>query len=181
MPRTESTRLVEKDSRDVEGLRALLDSVHVAHVGLVADGHPLVVPTGLARDRDRVLIHGSTGSRWMRRLAEGVDACVTVTSLDGVVVARSVFESSFHYRSAVLFGVFSVVDGAGKRAALDVVVEGLIPGRSAEVRASTERELAATLVLSMPIEQWSLRVSDGWPEDEESDIAGTAWAGAVPI
>ena len=175
------TRLPEKDSRNLAELHRLLDQVHVAHVGLVADDFPLVVPTGIVRDGDRVLVHGSTGSRWMRTLAAGADACVAVTSLDAVVVARSAFESSFQYRSAVLFGRFTEIPGPAKVAALDLVVEGLIPGRSAEVRRPTARELAATLVLEMPIEQWSLRVSDGWPEDEEDDVAGPAWAGVVPL
>ena len=175
------TRDPEKASNDLTELHALLDQVHLAHVGLVADGFPLVIPTGIARDRDRVLVHGSTGSRWMRQLAEGVDACVSVTSLDAVVVARSTFESSFQYRSAVLFGRFTAVTDQDKSAALDVLVEGLLPGRSVEVRPSTSRELAATLVLAMPIELWSLRISQDWPEDDASDVAGPAWAGVVPV
>jgi nitroimidazol reductase NimA-like FMN-containing flavoprotein (pyridoxamine 5'-phosphate oxidase superfamily) len=175
------TRMPEKGVRDLEQLHALLDSQYVAHVGLVRDGRPVVVPTGIARDGDRLLVHGSTGSGWMRQLADGADACVTVTSLHGIVVARSAFESSFHYRSAVLFGRFTPLEGEEKRAALDVVVEHFVPGRSGEVRASTPRELAATLVLAMPIETWSLRVSESWPEDEPGDVDGDAWAGVVPM
>ena len=181
MPDTEMTRMPEKGVRDLEQLHALLDSQYVAHVGLVRDGRPVVVPTGIARDGDRLLVHGSTGSGWMRQLADGADACVTVTSLHGLVVARSAFESSFHYRSAVLFGRFTPLEGEEKRAALDVVVEHFVPGRSGEVRASTPRELAATLVLAMPIETWSLRVSESWPEDEPGDVDGDAWAGVVPM
>lgn len=181
MPNTEMTRMPEKGVRDLEQLHALLDSQYVAHVGLVRDGRPLVVPTGVARQGDRVLVHGSTGSGWMRQLADGAGACVTVTSLHGVVVARSTFESSFQYRSAVLFGRFTPLEGVEKQAALDAVVEHFLPGRTREVRASTARELAATLVLAMPIETWSLRVSENWPEDEPSDVAGDAWAGVVPM
>lgn len=181
MPNTEMTRMPEKGVRDLEQLHALLDSQYVGHVGLVRDGQPLVVPTGLARQGERVLVHGSTGSGWMRLLADGADACLTVTALHGVVVARSTFESSFHYRSAVLFGRFTPVEGAEKQTALDVVVEHFLPGRTGEVRASTARELAATLVLAMPIETWSLRVSENWPEDEPSDVAGDAWAGVLPV
>jgi nitroimidazol reductase NimA-like FMN-containing flavoprotein (pyridoxamine 5'-phosphate oxidase superfamily) len=177
----EMTRMPEKGVRDLQQLHALLDSQYVGHVGVVRDGQPLVVPTGLARDGDHVLVHGSTGSGWMRLLADGADACVTVTSLHGVVVARSTFESSFHYRSAVLFGRFTPLEGAAKRAALDVVAEHFIPGRPGEVRASTAKELAATQVLAMPIDTWSLRVSEAWPEDEPSDVAGGAWAGVVPM
>lgn len=180
-PSTRLTRLPEKGSSDRTALDSLLDGEYVGHVGVVRDGHPVVVPTAIARDGDRLLVHGSTGSGWMRALAAGADACVTVTALDGVVVARSAFESSMHYRSAVLFGRFEALDGDDKARALDVVVEKLIPGRGAEVRASTAKELAATLVLAMPIEAWSLKVSDGWPEDEPSDVAGDAWAGVVPL
>jgi uncharacterized protein len=175
------TRLPEKATNDVAQLHALMDEVPLAHVGLTADDHPLVVPTGVVRDGDRVLIHGSTGSRWMRLLAQGADACLTVTALDAIVVARSAFESSFRYRSAVLFGKFEPVTGEAQQRALDVVVDGLIAGRGREVRASTRRELAATLVLALPIDRWSLRVSDGWPEDEDADVDGPAWAGVVPM
>lgn len=175
------TRYPEKASHDLPELHRLLDQVHLAHVGMVADGFPLVIPTGIARDGDRVLVHGSTGSRWMRQLADGADACVSATSLEAVVVARSAFESSFQYRSAVLFGRFTPIADRDKAAALEVLVEGLVPGRSAEVRPSTSRELGATLVLAMPLEQWSLRVSQEWPDDEDDDVAGPAWAGVVPI
>lgn len=181
MGRTDMTRLAEKSSRDLDALRALLDAVPLAHVGMVADGSPLVIPTAVARDGDTLLIHGSTGSRWMRRLAEGAEASVAVTAMDAVVVARSGFESSFRYRSAVLFGRFSPVAGPGKEAALNRLVDRLVPGRSAELRPATARELAATLLLRMPIAEWSLKVSAGWPEDEEADVAGPAWAGVVPM
>ena len=181
MPDTTITRLPEKAVTDRSVLDALLDEEYVGHVGVVRDGRPVVVPTAIARDGDRLLVHGSTGSGWMRALAAGADACVTVTSLGGIVVARSTFESSMHYRSAVLFGRFAALEGDDKQHALDVVVDKLIPGRGAEVRASTARELAATLVLALPIEQWSLKVSDGWPDDEPSDVEGDAWAGVVPL
>jgi nitroimidazol reductase NimA-like FMN-containing flavoprotein (pyridoxamine 5'-phosphate oxidase superfamily) len=117
----------------------------------------------------------------MRRLASGTPACLAVTAVDGVVVARSAFESSLHYRSAVLFGSCTVAsDGADKERALDLITERLIPGRSAEIRRPRNAELAATLVLVLPIVEWSLKISDGWPEDPEGDIAGDAWAGVVP-
>jgi len=181
VPRTTMTRMPEKGVRDLAALHELLDEVQVAHVGMFADGHPLVIPTAMVRDGDRVLIHGSTGSRWMRHLSQGAGACVSVTALDGVVVARSAFESSFHYRSAVLFGRFQALDEASEDTALDVVVDRLIPGRVSELRRPTAREVAATQVLAMPIGEWSLRVSEKWPDDEEDDIAGAAWAGVVPL
>ena len=178
---TEITRLREKASRDRGALDELLDASRICHVGLVADAHPVVIPTAVARDGDRILVHGSTGSGWMNRLADGTDACVTVTALDGLVVARSAFESSMHYRSAVVFGRFTPVVEAEKPRALDLLTESLLPGRSAEVRPPNRRELSATLVLAMPIERWSLKISAKWPEDPDDDIAGDAWAGVVPL
>jgi uncharacterized protein len=179
--RTRPTRLPELAVTDRAAVDALLDTARVGHVGLVADGHPLVIPTAIARDGDNVLVHGSTGSRWMRLLAGGAPACLTVTVVDGLVLARSAFESSMHYRCAVLFGSFSPVDGDEKPHALDVLVDALLPGRSAEVRPSTGKELAATMVLALPIVEWSLKVSGGWPEDPPDDVAGAAWAGVVPL
>lgn len=179
--RTQLTRLSEKAVTERAAVNVLLDTARVGHIGLVADGHPLVIPTAIARQADRVLVHGSTGSRWMRLLAGAAPACLTVTVVDGLVVARSAFESSMHYRSAVLFGSFSPVEGDEKVHALEVVVDALLPGRSREVRTSTRKELAATMVLALPIAQWSLKVSDGWPEDSSEDVAGDSWAGVVPL
>ncbi len=181
VPSTSPTRARHKVRDDRVALDALLDCVQVGHVALVADGHPVVLPTAIARDGNRVLIHGSTGSRWMRTLADGVPASLAVTALDGLVVARSAFESSMHYRSAVLFGRCTPVTGDDAAHALDVLTEALLPGRTAEVRPPTPRELAATLVLALPIEQWSLKVSDGMPDDPPEDVAGDSWAGIVPL
>ena len=140
-----------------------------------------MIPTAIVRDGDRVLAHGSTGSRWMRALAAGAPTCLAVTALDGVVVARSAFESSLHYRSAVLFGACAPLPDDEKEAALDLVTDALIPGRVAEIRRPTRRELEATLVLALPIAEWSLKVSDGWPDDPPEDVAGDAWAGVLPM
>jgi nitroimidazol reductase NimA-like FMN-containing flavoprotein (pyridoxamine 5'-phosphate oxidase superfamily) len=182
MVRTEITRIPELASTERRDLDALLDAALVGHFALQADGHPVVIPTAIARDGDAVLAHGSTGSRWMRALADGAPTALAVTLLDGIVVARSAFESSMHYRSAVLFGsCTSVEDPDGKRAAVDRITDVLLPGRVAEVREPTKKELAATLVLRLPIDRWSLKISDDWPEDPDSDVAGPAWAGVVPI
>jgi len=162
-------------------LDTLLDTARVAHVGLVDDDWPVVIPTGVARDGDNVILHGSTGSHWMRTLASGAPACVTVTSLEGLVVARAAFESSMHYRSAVVFGVAQPVDGDEKRRVLDVITDTLIPGRAAEVRPHSDKELAATQLLRLPIEHWSLKAAHSWPEDLPNDIDGPAWAGVVPM
>ena len=117
----------------------------------------------------------------MRALAAGIPVALSITAVDGLVVARSAFESSMHYRSAVLFGSCTVVEKSEKSEILDRVTNALIPGRGDEVRPHAAKELAATLMLRMSIDEWTLKVSDGWPEDEESDIAGDAWAGVLPI
>lgn len=180
--RTGLTRLPEYAVADRARLDQLLDEQIVGHVGLVrADGYPVVLPTAIARDGDRLLMHGSTGSRWMRRIADGAPVCVEVTAAEGIIVARSAFESSLRYRSAVLFGACEQLAGAGKERALDVLTNRLIPGRAAEVRRPTGKELAATLVLALPITEWSLKVSGGWPDDPEEDVDGDAWAGVVPV
>ncbi|CAN5325924.1 pyridoxamine 5'-phosphate oxidase family protein [soil metagenome] len=181
MPRTTPSRFPERAVTDRAELDTLFDDVLLAHVGLTVDDHPVVLPTGIVRDGDRVIIHGSTGSRWMRALADGAAAAVSITALDAVVVARTGFESSFQYRSAVLFGTFTPLGGLEKIQALGRLTDRLIPGRLAEVRASTPKEVAATLALAMPIEEWSLKSSHLWPEDLDDDIAGEAWAGVVPV
>lgn len=180
-PPTRLTRMSDKAVDEITELHQLLDDVVLGHVAIVVDDHPVAFPTLVVRDGDRLLVHGSTGSSWMRALKDGVRASVTVTAMDAVVVARSTFESSFQYRSAVVFGRFTVVDEADTRRCLDVVADRIVPGRSGEVRPPTSRELAATLLLAMPIADWSLKVSQRWPEDLASDIAGPAWAGIVPL
>ncbi len=181
-PSTTVSRLAELQSTSRRQLDDLLDSTPLATVALVRDGHPVALPIGFARIADDVIIHGSTGSPWLRALADGATAAVSVTTLDGVLVARSGFESSFHYRSAVLFGVFEVIDD-DKVGYLETLTDTFIPGRVAELRASNRKELAATLVLRLPItaDNWSLKISDGWPEDPEEDVAAGGWAGVVPI
>ncbi|MHB1510813.1 MAG: pyridoxamine 5'-phosphate oxidase family protein [Acidimicrobiales bacterium] len=181
MPRTRVTRLREYQVGDRSALDALLDETRVGHVGFTADEHPVVIPTAIARDGDAVLVHGSTGSRWMRTVAEGVPACLAVTALDGVMVARSAFESSFHYRSAVIFGCFERLEGDAKAEALEVLTDKLMPGRRYEIRPSSKKELGKTMVLAIQIEKWSLKISNGWPEDGPEDLAGSAWAGVVPL
>jgi uncharacterized protein len=126
-----------------------------------------------------LLVHGSTGSRWMRLLATGAPASVALTAYDGLVVARSAFESSMLYRSAVLFGTMRALADAEKARALDLLTEALLPGRIPEIRRPSAKELAATLVLALPIERWSLKVSDDWPDDPPDDVAGDAWAGVI--
>jgi nitroimidazol reductase NimA-like FMN-containing flavoprotein (pyridoxamine 5'-phosphate oxidase superfamily) len=182
-PSTQVARLREKQDTSRHRLDELLDSTPLATIALVRDGHPVVFPTGFARLGDEVVIHGSTGSPWLRSLASGAPAAVSVTTLDGVMVARSGFESSFRYRSAAIFGVFEVVAEDDKQGYLDALVESFIPGRVAELRTSTRKELVATQALRLTIgdANWSLKVSAGWPEDPEEDVASGAWAGVVPM
>lgn len=167
--------------RDLPALRRLIADVQLGHVSLAIDGQPFVLPIAIAMGEDgRLLLHGSTGSRWLRVIAEGVPVAMAVTSLDGLVVARSAFESSMHYRSAVLFGRCAPVPTEERVAALDILTDALIPGRVAEVRRPRAKEVAATLVLEFAIEEWSLKRSDGWPDDDDEDVAGPAWAGVLP-
>jgi len=182
-PSTKISRLPEKQNTSRADLYDLLDATPLATVALVRDGHPVIFPTGFARVGDDLVIHGSTGSPWMRALEAGAQAAVSITTLDGVVVARSAFESSFRYRSAAVFGVFVRVPDAEKVRYLDALTECFIPGRVAELRQSSRRELAATLPLRMPIgpDNWSLKISAGWSEDPPEDIAAGVWAGVVPL
>ena len=182
-PSTDISRLAEKQSVSRDDLYALLDSTPLATIALVRDGHPVAFPIGFARVGDDLVIHGSTGSPWLRALAAGARAAVSVTTLDGVVVARSAFESSFQYRSAVLFGAFEQIPSAEKASILEALTETFIPGRVTELRASSRKELAATLAMRMPIAQgnWSLKLSTSWPDDPDEDVAAGAWAGVVPL
>ncbi|WP_198950555.1 pyridoxamine 5'-phosphate oxidase family protein [Kineosporia sp. A_224] len=184
--RTDVRRAPQKQVRDRAALDALLDSALVAHLAVVettADGvvQPYVVPVGVARDGDRLLVHGSTASRAFRALAAGAPTCATVTILDGVVVARSQFESSMNYRSAMVLGRCTELVGEDKERALAVLSEHLLPGLTAQ-RTPTRKESAATSVLALPLEEWSLKVSakDG-PEDDPADLDRQAWAGLVPL
>lgn len=187
-------RLPDKQVHDRSLLDAVVDASLAAHVGFVDPGdgdgaaRPVVVPMGLARDRDELLVHGSTASRAMRALAAGAPACVTVTLLDGVVVARSQFESSMQYRCAMVFGTFEVVHGRAKSRALDLLARRLLPGVTGQ-REPSAQELAATAVLALPIvdgwpghpRNWSLKISAGDPDDAPADRALPVWAGVVPL
>ena len=182
MTNTTLTRMQDYAVTDRTELDRLLDDTVLAHIGMVDDtGSAVVIPTGVARDGDRILIHGSTGSGWMRRVADGRQVCVTVTDLNGIIVARSSFESSFRYRSAVLFGTFTQLSDPDVSHALDVIIEHFLPGRRAEIRGTSRRELAATMVLAMPIQEWSLKISGAWPTDPADDVAGSTWAGVIPF
>jgi nitroimidazol reductase NimA-like FMN-containing flavoprotein (pyridoxamine 5'-phosphate oxidase superfamily) len=180
--RTRVRRLPDKAVTDREVLHRVLDAGLVGHLSVADDqGRPYVLPVAYARDGDRVLIHGSTGSRLFRSLAAGAPTCLTVTLLDGLVVARSAFESSMNYRCAMVLGTCEVVDGEGKTAALDLLTDHLMPGRRADLRAHKNKELAATLVLALPLDEASVKISAGVPDDDEDDLDTEVWAGVVPL
>ncbi|MEM7049280.1 MAG: pyridoxamine 5'-phosphate oxidase family protein [Acidobacteriota bacterium] len=180
--RTKVRRARERGAYDRESVHSILDEGMVCHVGFVSDGQPYVIPTAYARRGDEVLIHGSIISRMMRRLQEGVDACLTVTLLDGLVLARSTFHHSMNYRSVVILGRMYKVEGdQAKLDALDALVEHLVPGRSRDARLPSPKELAATDVLTLPIDEASAKVRSGPPDDPKGDMALDYWAGVVPL
>jgi nitroimidazol reductase NimA-like FMN-containing flavoprotein (pyridoxamine 5'-phosphate oxidase superfamily) len=175
-------RLPEKAATDVDALHAVLDAGLVAHVAVVDEsGQPFVLPCGYARDGERLLLHGSTASRLFRTLAGGAPSCVTVTLLDGLVLARSAFESSMNYRSVMVLGQFNALDGEEKLAALQRLSDHLLPGRWSDIRPPSAKELAATLVLSLPLTECSVKLSAGPPEDAPEDLDRPVWAGVVPV
>lgn len=173
-------RLPEKQVDDRGALNDLLDEALVAHVAVVRDGRPVLLPFACARDGEHLLLHGSTGAGVLR-LAAGEPVAVGVTHLDGLVFARSLFESSMHYRSAVVLGVAEVLEGEAKAHALDVLSEHLMPGRGDEVRANSRKELAATLVLRVPLDRFSVKVSHGPADDPEDGESREVWAGILPL
>ncbi len=177
--RTRIRRIPEKASTDLADLYAVLDAAKVAHVAFVHDGQPVNIPVACARDGERLLLHGSTGSRLFRTLADGTDVCATVTLLDGMVLARSAFESSMHYRSAMVFGHAAEV--TDKLVALEAMSEAWMPGRWATLRTPHAKELAATMVLELPLVEWSVKLSDADPEDPPEDLDEPVWAGVLPI
>ncbi|WP_336922751.1 pyridoxamine 5'-phosphate oxidase family protein [Aquipuribacter sp. SD81] len=188
--RTRVRRLPHKQVHDVAARDALLRDALVAHVGVGLGTQPLVLPLAVAPDRgdgedgdgpfERLLLHGSTGSRLFRALAEGAPACVTVTALDGLVLARSRFESSMRYRCLVALGRCEVLTGRAAERGLEVLTTHLLPGRT-EARPPSRKELAATRVLALPLSEWSLKVSDDGPEDDPADLDLPVWAGVVPL
>jgi len=175
-------RLPKRAQYDREPVYAVVDSAPICHVGFVQDGQPFVIPTIHARIGDTLIIHGSTASRMMKHLGSGAELCVTVTHLDGLVLARSAFHHSMNYRSAVLFGRGeNITDQAEKLDALKAVSEHLAPGRWADVRQPSTQELKATTVVRMPIESASMKSRTGGPIDDEADYALEVWAGVLPI
>lgn len=181
--RTRLRREPQRGSHDPSLIRDIIDSALICHLGLTDhDGHPLVIPTIHARVDDVLYVHGSAASRTLRRLATGIDACCTVTQLDGIVVARSGFWSSMNYRSVMVFGPARLLTDAEEiLLALDAIVDHVLPGRSAEIRRPTAKELAATKVIALPIDVASSKVRTGPPNDDPDDLDPSVWAGTVPL
>jgi uncharacterized protein len=180
--RTTVRRLPERAMYDRTAVHAVLDEGFVAHVGLATDDGPVVIPMLYARDGDRVLVHGSPASRLLRTGARGLDMCLTVTLVDGLVLARSAFHHSVNYRSVVVVGRAERIDDlAERRAALDVLVEAVVPGRTADARPPNERELRGTTVLALPLDEASAKVRTGGPREEDDDMDLPVWAGVVPL
>ena len=181
-PRTRVRRLPQRAAYDEATIHAILDNGLVCHIGFVHEGQPFVLPTTYARLGDALVLHGSAASRMLRQLKDGIPVCITVTLLDGLVLARSVFNHSMNYRSVVILGTARLVENAEEKIeALHALSEHILPGRWADARQPNERELKATSVLRVPIEEFSAKVRVGPPIDDEEDYAFPTWAGVIPL
>jgi uncharacterized protein len=181
-PRTRVVREPQRAVYDRDAVNQILDEAFLCHVGFVVDGQPFVIPTSYGRDGDVLYVHGSAASRMLRNLDQGVRVCITVTLVDGLVLARSVFNHSMNYRSVVILGTATLVgDPAEKLAALRALSERIIPHRWDDARQPNDKELKATSVLRLPINEYSAKVRVGPPLDDEEDYAFPTWAGVIPL
>jgi len=181
-PRTRLVREADRAVYDRETVYRILDEGFLCHVGFVADGQPFVIPTSYGRKDASLYIHGSAASRMLRQLKDGVPVCVTVTLLEGLVLARSIFNHSMNYRSVVVLGKATLVDDPKEKLeALRLLSEHILPGRWADSRQPNERELKQTSVLKLPIEEFSAKVRLGPPVDDEEDYSFPTWAGVIPL
>lgn len=179
--RTQIRRLPERSVDDVATIDAILDEGFVCHAGYITEGRPVVIPTLYTRDGRRILLHGSNSMGLTRAVRSGSPLCVAVTLVDGIVVARSAFNSSANYRSVVVHGQGRLLQGAKKREALDLIIDQLIPGRLADVRESTDAEIGQTSVIELDLDEVSAKVRTGDPEDDPDDMSLEVWAGVVPF
>jgi uncharacterized protein len=181
-PRTRVVREAERGVYDRETAYSILDEGFLCHVGFVVEGQPFVIPTSYGRKDDALYIHGSAASRMLRNLKESPPVCITVTLLDGLVLARSIFNHSMNYRSVVILGKATLVDQPQEKLeALHLLSEHIVPGRWSDVRQPNEKELKATSVLRVPIDEFSAKVRSGPPIDDEEDYSFPTWAGVVPL
>lgn len=180
--RTRVVREAERAVYDRETAYRILDEGFLCHVGFTVDGQPYVIPTSYGRKDANLYIHGSAASRMLRQMKDGVPVCVTVTLLDGLVLARSIFNHSMNYRSVVILGKAMLVDHPEEKlVALRVLSDHILPGRWEDIRQPNERELKATSVLRLPIEEFSAKVRTGPPIDDEEDMTFPTWAGVIPL
>ena len=180
--RTTVRRRAQRGHYERATIDAILDDAFLCHVGLVDDKHgPVVLPTGYVRIGNDVVLHGSAANRLLRQAADGREVCVTVTILDGLVLARSAFNHSMNYRSVVVFGRGRGLEGTEKERALTAFLDHVVPGRSTEARPPDDREHAATLVVAVPLDEASAKVRSGGPHDDEADLGLDVWAGVIPI
>ena len=179
--RTKVHRAPHKQVFDPAVARGILERAIIAHVAICLDGQPYALPVSCAPYGDELLMHGSPASRLFKALADGTPACVTVTLIDGLVLARSAFESSMHYQSLMALGRARLLDDAEKPAALHALTDHLFPDRRADLRESTDKELNATMIVAFPLNEISVKISDAEPDDPESDLGSSAWAGILPI
>lgn|SRR5512143_1339731 len=180
--RTILKRLPKRGEYDHAAVYRILEEAFICHVGFISDGKPVVIPTSYGRIGDDLYIHGSAASRMLRSLEKGIDVCVTVTLIDGLVLARSAFHHSINYRSVVIFGNAKVVDDSDEKLnALHAFSDHIVPGRWEEVRPPSESELRSTLVLKLPLVEVSAKIRSGPPIDDEEDYELPVWAGTVPL
>ena len=179
--RTTVRRISHKASNELSDLYSILDDNLVAHVALVENGEPIVIPMTYGRDGNTLYLHGSTGSRLMRLLAQNPSVCISITELNALKVARSTFNSGMHYRAAVIFGKAELVSDEDKLRALDALSDGLIPGRNLEARPTTKKELAATIIISVELDETSVKISKNEVDDPEEDMNLGYWAGIIPL
>ena len=180
--RTTLKRLPKRGEYDHAAVYQVLDEAFICHVGFIADDKPVVIPTSYARIGDDLYVHGSAASRMLKSMEEGIDVCVTVTLIDGLVLARSAFHHSINYRSVVIFGNASVVDDPDEKIkALHALTDHIVPGRWQDVRAPNQSEMRATMVLKLPLVEVSAKVRTGPPIDDEEDYDLSVWAGVVPL
>ncbi|CAN2219627.1 COG3467 Predicted flavin-nucleotide-binding protein [Candidatus Nanopelagicaceae bacterium] len=176
-------RLSDREFSDRDAINEFLDSEFLAHVGFIErdSQEPFVIPMGYARDGDRILLHGSTGSRMMMQIAAGAQICVTITRVDALIAARSTFNSSINYQSVMIFGTATVLQDEEKMAALEVISNGLIPGSWDYTRPITSKETAATMIVALPLDKYSAKQRTGSSHDEEEDMNLPLWAGIIPV
>jgi nitroimidazol reductase NimA-like FMN-containing flavoprotein (pyridoxamine 5'-phosphate oxidase superfamily) len=180
--RTQVRRLPKRGNYDRETVYKILDEAMICHVGFVVDGQPYVIPTGYGRSGDTLYIHGASTSRMLNSAAEGIPVCVTVTLVDGLVLARSAFHHSMNYRSVVILGTARRVESdEEKLSALRIFTEHIVPGRWDEIRKPTPQEMKATVVLALPLEEVSAKIRTGPPIDDDADYALPIWAGVLPL